>query len=213
MKRMGDFGWFILLSHDDLPGVEMGVLESDHETVPPEVSGNPVGAILTFVVDDVETIHRHLCGADRIFVDETRAPVLEPGRKATKSGYFWAVAADGEPSCRHAFETDGERPWRCWPTHRVRAFLWTSGSQALTPLRPRPGQGASAELSDRVSGALPAMRRLSVLQRTDRDRPRHWPVAAGLLLDACAPSPQEALRERWLPHRRGDAAPAAPCRL
>ena len=36
----------------------------------------------------------HLRGADRIFVDETRAPVLEPGRKATKSGYFWAVVSD-----------------------------------------------------------------------------------------------------------------------
>jgi len=36
----------------------------------------------------------HLRGADRIFVDETRAPVLDPGRKATKSGYFWAVVSD-----------------------------------------------------------------------------------------------------------------------
>jgi hypothetical protein len=44
----------------------------------------------------------HLRGADRIFValearlwrDETRAPLLDPGRKATKSGYFWAVVSD-----------------------------------------------------------------------------------------------------------------------
>jgi transposase len=36
----------------------------------------------------------HLRGADRIFVDETRAPVLDPGRKATKSGFFWAVVSD-----------------------------------------------------------------------------------------------------------------------
>ena len=36
----------------------------------------------------------HLRAADRIFVDETRAPVLDPGRKATKSGYFWAVVSD-----------------------------------------------------------------------------------------------------------------------
>ena len=27
-------------------------------------------------------------------MDETRAPVLEPGRKATKSGFFWAVVSD-----------------------------------------------------------------------------------------------------------------------
>ncbi len=36
----------------------------------------------------------HLRGADRIFVDETRAPVLEPGLKRTKSGFFWAVVSD-----------------------------------------------------------------------------------------------------------------------
>ena len=44
----------------------------------------------------------HLRGANRIFValearlwrDETRAPVLDAGRKATKSGFFWAVVSD-----------------------------------------------------------------------------------------------------------------------
>ena len=36
----------------------------------------------------------HLKAADRIFMDETRAPVLDPGRKRTKTGYFWAVASD-----------------------------------------------------------------------------------------------------------------------
>jgi len=28
----------------------------------------------------------HLCAADRIFVDETRAPVLDPNRMTTKTG-------------------------------------------------------------------------------------------------------------------------------
>ena len=36
----------------------------------------------------------HLRAADRIFVDETRAPVLEPGLKRTKSGFFWEVVSD-----------------------------------------------------------------------------------------------------------------------
>jgi predicted enzyme related to lactoylglutathione lyase len=58
MKRAGDFGWFIVLSHDDMPGFEMGVLKQDHETIPPEVSSRPAGAILTFVVDDVEAMYR-----------------------------------------------------------------------------------------------------------------------------------------------------------
>jgi hypothetical protein len=37
--------------------------------------------------------HALLSGA-RLFVDETRAPVLDPGRGKTKTGYFWAIARD-----------------------------------------------------------------------------------------------------------------------
>ena len=36
----------------------------------------------------------HLRKADRIFVDETRAPVLDPGRGATKTGWFRVVVSD-----------------------------------------------------------------------------------------------------------------------
>lgn len=56
MKRTGDFGWFILLSHDDLPGFELGVLYRHHETVPGTVASRPSGAILTFVVPSVQHI-------------------------------------------------------------------------------------------------------------------------------------------------------------
>jgi transposase len=30
-------------------------------------------------------------------IDETRAPVLDPGRRKTKTGYFWALARDDRP--------------------------------------------------------------------------------------------------------------------
>jgi hypothetical protein len=33
----------------------------------------------------------------KLFVDETKAPVLDPGRGRTKSGYFWALARDDRP--------------------------------------------------------------------------------------------------------------------
>jgi len=54
------------------------------------------------LVPIINHMRAHLRCADRIFValearlrrDETRAPVLDPGRKATKSGYFWAVVSD-----------------------------------------------------------------------------------------------------------------------
>lgn len=41
-----------------------------------------------------EHIRSRLLMAPRLFVDETKAPVLDPGRGRTKSGYFWAVAQD-----------------------------------------------------------------------------------------------------------------------
>jgi len=33
----------------------------------------------------------------KLFMDETPAPVLSPGRKRTKTGYFWALARDDRP--------------------------------------------------------------------------------------------------------------------
>ena len=35
-----------------------------------------------------------LLGTPRLFVDETRVPVLDPGRGRTKTGYFWSIARD-----------------------------------------------------------------------------------------------------------------------
>ena len=58
MTRAGDFGWFIVLSHDALPGFELGILARNHETIPPEVATRSGGVILTFVVDDVEAVHQ-----------------------------------------------------------------------------------------------------------------------------------------------------------
>ncbi|WDR03037.1 VOC family protein [Devosia algicola] len=57
MKRAGDFGWFIVLSHDEMPNFEMGVLSKDHETIPAGLSSGPGGSILTFVVNDLEDVH------------------------------------------------------------------------------------------------------------------------------------------------------------
>lgn len=56
--------------------------------------GNWVGRACFQLLPVIDHMKVHLRAADRIFVDETRAPVLDPGRKATKSGYFWAVVSD-----------------------------------------------------------------------------------------------------------------------
>lgn len=45
-------------------------------------------------------VHRMLellKGSAKLFCDETRAPVLDPGRGRTKTGYLWAIARDDRP--------------------------------------------------------------------------------------------------------------------
>jgi hypothetical protein len=41
-----------------------------------------------------DRMRHHLARADRLFMDETTAPVLDPGRGATKKGYFWAIVSN-----------------------------------------------------------------------------------------------------------------------
>jgi transposase len=40
---------------------------------------------------------RSLKSSAKLFADETRCPVLDPGRGKTKSGYLWAIARDDRP--------------------------------------------------------------------------------------------------------------------
>ena len=45
-----------------------------------------------------ERLLEHLIRSPKLFMDETRAPVLDPGRRRTKTGYLWALARDDRPS-------------------------------------------------------------------------------------------------------------------
>jgi len=56
--------------------------------------GNWVGRACFHLKPVVEQMRSHLKAADRIFMDETRAPVLDPGRRTTKTGWFWAIVSD-----------------------------------------------------------------------------------------------------------------------
>jgi hypothetical protein len=47
----------------------------------------------------LDDMRRHLAAADRLFMDETTAPVLDPGRRQTKKGFFWAIASDDRHRC------------------------------------------------------------------------------------------------------------------
>jgi transposase len=55
--------------------------------------------------------------SSKLFMDETRAPVLDPGSRKTKTGYFWALARD-------------DRPWNGTAPPGV-AFTYASGRGGL----------------------------------------------------------------------------------
>jgi len=42
----------------------------------------------------VERMAEHLKNSQKLFMDETPVPILDPGRGKTKKGYFWALARD-----------------------------------------------------------------------------------------------------------------------
>jgi hypothetical protein len=42
----------------------------------------------------VDRLAERLKRSDKLFMDETTAPVLDPGRGKTKTGYLWALARD-----------------------------------------------------------------------------------------------------------------------
>ena len=57
MQRHFDSDWFVILTSPDLAGVELGILERDHEVVPPAARQAPAGVIVTFVVADCDEVY------------------------------------------------------------------------------------------------------------------------------------------------------------
>ena len=70
-------------------------------------------------------LFEHLKRSLKLFMDETRAPVLDPGRRRTKTGYLWAIARD-------------DRPWGGTDPPAV-AYLYAPGRGAEHALRPLAG--------------------------------------------------------------------------
>jgi transposase len=90
-----------------------------------------------------DRLKQNLLSSPKIAVDETRAPVLDPGRGRTKTGYFWSIARD-------------ERPW-AGPNPPGVAYTYAPGRghKHATTLLARysgivqcDGYGAYKELSD-----------------------------------------------------------------
>ncbi len=56
-----------------------------------------VGYAAAEVAPVVARLREALLASARLFADETRVPVLDPGRGRTRTGYFWAIARDDRP--------------------------------------------------------------------------------------------------------------------
>ena len=56
-----------------------------------------VGAATAELEPLYDYLVRELKRSPKLFADETRCPVLDPGRGKTKSGYLWAIARDDRP--------------------------------------------------------------------------------------------------------------------
>ena len=56
-----------------------------------------VGKAAFHLTPVVDRLAEHLKRSGKLFMDETTAPVLDPGRGTTKTGYLWALARDDRP--------------------------------------------------------------------------------------------------------------------
>ncbi|MBX2839685.1 MAG: VOC family protein [Gammaproteobacteria bacterium] len=58
MTRHFDSDWFVILTHPEVPGLELGVLQRAHAIVPASIANAPAGIIVTFVVDDCDEVYK-----------------------------------------------------------------------------------------------------------------------------------------------------------
>lgn len=56
MHRHFASDWFVIMSHHQIPGLEYGILQRDHDIVPGDVQAAPSGVIVTFVVEDCDAV-------------------------------------------------------------------------------------------------------------------------------------------------------------
>ena len=72
MKRHFESDWFIILTHEDQPGLEYGLIQKDHEIVPKAISATAGGMMVTFVVADCDDIYERAKQLDANIVEAPR---------------------------------------------------------------------------------------------------------------------------------------------
>ncbi len=116
----------------------------------------------------------HLKRSGKLFMDETTAPVLDPGRGTTKTGYLWALARD-------------DRPWGGEDPPGV-IYFYAPG---------RAGENAEAFLSS-FDGILQVDGYQGYNRLTKPSRKGGSPIRVAQLLGACKTQAEGGLRPRRL---------------
>ena len=127
----------------------------------------------------VDRLAEHLKASTKLFMDETTAPVLDPGRGRTKTGYLWALARDdrgwggADPPgvvFFYAPDRDGQNAEKF-----LRGFdgiLQLDGYTGLQPPDAPVPQGRRSDPRGPLLGACPAQAEGGVRPRRLRDRGR-----------------------------------------
>ena len=130
-----------------------------------------------FAAVELGPLHERLLAilksSTKLFADETRCPVLDPGRGKTKTGYLWALARDDRP----------------WGGSRSAG----GGLHVRTGPRRRARRAPSRRLQRRAAGRR--LRRLQALTEPDAPAVRSCSPSAGRTSDAASTtSPRAATR-------------------
>ena len=101
---------------------------------------NWMGKMSFHLAPVVDHLLKDLKGSDKLFMDETRCPVLDPGWGRTKTGFLWAIARDERPFGGSAppgvvfYYADGRGG-----KHATDFLKGSSRSPRSTRLKPRSG--------------------------------------------------------------------------
>jgi catechol 2,3-dioxygenase-like lactoylglutathione lyase family enzyme len=63
LAPMFEADWYVHLQSADDPGINLAILQGDHETIPASGRGRTTGMLLNFEVQDVDAVHAQLLSA------------------------------------------------------------------------------------------------------------------------------------------------------
>lgn len=171
-------------------------------------------------------LHEVLLATAKLFIDETRAPVLDPGRGRTKSGYFWTLARDDRPwggpeppAVLYSYAPGRGAEHAVALLQGFTGVLQTDGYAAYQALTGRPGGGVSLahcwahvrrKFYDIAQGgqspvATEALQRIALLYKLEAEIHGHSPEQRCAVRQERAKPLVEALKA-WLLERLAEVS-------